>query len=231
MMRRSVLALFTVSIFLLYSCHQGNGSEQRGPLFFDYMIWGDEETATITAKLQFRIRGEFGDAVQLQDPAKIEFDGVVLKPDSAKLNGFFYEIAWPSADFTGRHTIIFTDYQGKKYTTAFEFALITLKTAVSPLVARDTLLLNLDGEQEADRLRVVVTDTSFYGKGLEKIDTSRDGQVLITPNEWRNLKSGPVTLEIFREDEKMLAETTQAGGRFWLFYALKRHFILQDSTP
>jgi hypothetical protein len=229
MPNRRIAFLFSLCLLVFVSCNEGENKSRSDLVYFDYLVWGDDESGVITAKLQFRSGHENGTALRFYPPSQVEFDGIVLKPDSAKFNGVFYEMAWPAAAFSGVHRIIFTDAERRTYSTEFEFPLITLKTQLPTRITRDTLNLNLEGTNGSDRIRIVLTDTSFYGRGIEKID-SAGGQIVITPLEWKALKSGPINLEIYSENEKPLKETTAAGGRFWLFYALKRNFILADST-
>lgn len=219
----TVLTLFT-------SCVNQAEDEDTGAIYFDYMVWGDEETGLVTVKLQFRRHDRNGMALRLEKPAGVELDGQPLLPDSTKFNGVYYEMISLASEFGHRHSIAFTDNKGKKYTTSFDFPLMFLKTPTPSILARDHLDLEMEKGGNRGRIRVVLTDTSFYGSGIEKIDTAGDDHVFITREELSRLKNGPVYLEIFREEEVPLEEFTGAGGRLWLMYQLKREFMLQDSA-
>jgi hypothetical protein len=222
---------FLVLLLLVVSCNNTDKS-YNGNIYFDYIVWGDEETGNITVKLQFRPGGQNGVALSLKEPSRVEFDGQVLLPDSAKFNGIYYEAIVPAAKFSGNHNIVFTHPDGNKYQAMFNFPVISLKTPVAGFVNRQDLVLELEGQKQPwDKIRILLTDTSRYGRGIEKVDTVRNGHIFISANELKNLRTGPVYLEIFREEELSLEETMKAGGRLWLIYQLKREFILQDSVP
>jgi hypothetical protein len=74
----------------------------------------------------------------------------------------------------------------------------------------------------------LLTDTAFYSRGIDRIDTVRNDSIIITPRDLENLKNGPVYLEIYKDDEWPLKETTKGGGRISLSYGLKRVFELKD---
>jgi len=198
-------------------------------VYFDYIAWGDEETGNIILKLQFRAGGPNQRAMLLQTPSSIMLDDQVLQPDSTKFAGPYYEVIVPASDFGGDHSIVFTDNQNKKYTTHFEFPVVRFKSEPDSVIGRKDLALELEGLKPEGHIRVLMTDTSFYGRGIEKIDSFDNKPLVITREDLRELKNGPVYLELFREEDKELPETMTAGGRFYLSYSLNRSFILKDS--
>lgn len=199
-------------------------------IYFDYMVWGDEASGIVTVRLQYRRGGKDGDSFLLEDPAKAEFDGEMISPDSAGFNGAYYEAVRWANEFDGSHNIVFTDPDENQYKTAFDFPVISLKTELPTLIHRDDLFFELDGVSPKDRIRVLITDTSFYGKGVERVDTVEDGRVFIPAEELAVLKNGPIYLEIFREEERYLDNGAKRTGNLSLSYALKRELELQDSV-
>ena len=156
-------------------------------------------------------------------------DNQVLRPDSTKFTGPYYEFIVPTDDFAGEHSIVFTDNKNRQYKTRFEFPVVGFKSEPDSIIGRKDMLLDLKGLETEGHVRVLMTDTSFYGRGIEKIDSFDNKPLIITREDLRELKNGPVYLELFREEDKDLTETMNAGGRFYLSYSLNRSLILKDS--
>jgi hypothetical protein len=197
-------------------------------IYFDYNIWGDEESGNVTAKFQYRLGGPNGTTLVLEEPAKVEFDGQLLPVDSSRMNGAWYEINKPVKDFDGRHLIIYTDSDKKQYREEFDFNVFSLGAELPKEIKRDDLVFELDGLEPEDYIRLLLTDTSFYSRGIDRLDTIRNGKIIVTRRDLDNLKNGPVSLEFYREDEKFLKQTTKEGGTLSISYGLKRVFELKD---
>jgi hypothetical protein len=229
--KRLVIAIVVLFSLIIFSCTNIDSPRHKvNPefIYFDFLAWGDEESGNITVKMQFRAGGPNQEAIVLKAPSQVSFDGKVLQADSNKLTGPYYEVITPASDFSGQHKIVFTDIHNKQYTTAFDFPVITIANNIDSVLARGDLVLELNGLKPNDRVRVILTDTTFYGRGIEKMDTMETNTITITSYELMNLKNGPVYLELFREEDIDLQETMQSGGRFYLTYGLKREFILKD---
>lgn len=198
-------------------------------IYFDYIAWGDEETGNITIKLQFRAGGPNQQALLLQTPSNVMLDNQVLHADSTKFAGPYYELIVPANDFEGGHSIVFTDNKNQQYKTQFVFPIVRFKSEPDSVIGRKDMVLDLEGLRPEGQIRVLMTDTSFYGRGIEKIDSFNNKPLIITREDLRELKNGPVYLELFREEDMDLTETMNAGGRFYLSYSINRNFILKDS--
>jgi hypothetical protein len=227
----AAVAILLVPLFFL-GCTNGEVRyELPDPnnIYLDYIAWGDEESGNITVKLQFRAGGPNQEAVALQAPSGVMLDSMILEPDSTKFSGPYYELITPAAEFSGTHTIVFTDNQNKRYSTHFEFPVMRFSTEPPAIIGRNDLPLELEGLTPGGQIRVLLTDTSFYGRGIEKVDSIDGSPFSISRQDLRNLKSGPVYMELFREEDKALNQTMKAGGRFYLSYSLTRNLILTDS--
>lgn len=197
-------------------------------IYFDYKIWGDEESGDITIKLQYRSGGAEGKAIGLKEPGNVEFDGEMLRKDSSRMNGVYYELSRPSKDFAGKHRIVYTNFEKNQYVEEFGFPVISLKKEMPETLNRKDLVFELDGLDTNDYVHIIFTDTFFYSRGIDKIDTIMNGRVTITQTELDNLRNGPVYLEIYKEEERSLKETSNKGGRLSLSYGLKRAFKLTN---
>ncbi len=171
-------------------------------IYFDYKIGGDEESGDVTIKLQYRKKGAEGEPIGLNNIGEVTFDDEVLQSDSSRMNGSYYEASRLVKDFAGQHHIIFTDFEKKEYREEFNFSIFSLKTAIPEMLSRKDLVLELDGLDTTDFVHLLVYDTSFYSRGIDKVDTVKDGRITISQNEMDNLRNGPVFLEIYREENR-----------------------------
>lgn len=194
-------------------------------LYPDYRAWGDEESGGVTVKMQYRLEGPEGSPIAIRPPGKVAFDGQEIPADSSKMNGAYYEVARAAKDFGGAHRIEFTAPDQRQFNEAFEFPFFSLKNDPGKMVGRgEDLVLELDGLRPTDYINVLVNDTSFYGRGIDRIDTVKDGRMIIGKDELNVLRDGPVRLELYREEERPL----KGGGRLWMSYGLRREFELGD---
>ena len=198
-------------------------------IYFDYTIVGDEEGNNATVKLQYRLGAAGGKAWLIPKPGKVEFDGETMNADSSRMNGFWYEVNKPLNEFEGQHEIVLTN-NGKTYTQVFDFNLVSLKTEVPRIVYRDDLVFEFDGLSPGEEIRVLLTDTGYYTRGIDRTDTVKDGQIKILRHELAGVKDGPVALEFYRDTEQELSETTGSGGRLAISLGLRRVFELRDTT-
>ena len=197
-------------------------------IYFDYQVWGEEGRDNVTVLLQYRFAGPNGTTLVLDDPAKVELDGKKIPVDSSRLTGAYYEVSAPVKDFTGKHTIVFTDLDQKQYKEEFEFQPISLKTGIPDTVKRGDLVFDLDGLDPLDYVRVLLTDTSFASKDINRVDTVRNGRITISKEDLQKVVNGPVYLELSKEEEKPLKNSTREGGHLSLSYGIKRDFTLRD---
>ena len=232
MFKKCFFALMLYVTVVLMGCtsNEIGYSKEVSPdaVYFDYNIWGDEESGNVTAKFQYRFGGPNGTTLVLEDPAKVEFDGELLPVDSSRMNGAWYEVNRPLKNFNGRHQVLYTDGNKKQYKEEFEYNVFSLVAEIPKVVKRDDLVFELEGLAPGDYIKVLLTDTSFYSRGIDRLDTVHNGKIIITRQDLDNLKNGPISLEFYREDEKPLKETTKEGGRLSISYGLKRVFELKD---
>jgi len=227
---RKFLVLFYGWLIFLPACLNDEPSHpierNNADFYFDYTIIGDEENNEVTIKLQYRSGGR---TWLIPQPGKVELDGELMVADSSRRNGYWYEANKPLDEFDGQHQIVFTN-NGKTFKDVFDFHLMSLKTELPPVVHRDDLLFEFDGLSASDQIRVLVTDTGLYTRGIDRVDTVSDGKILISRYELENVKDGPVTIEFYREKEEELTETTEKGGRLLMIFGLRREFELKDTS-
>ena len=231
-MNRVFAFLFLSCILFITSCTSneiGNNKDVNPEsVYFDYRVWGDEESGEMTVKLQYRFAGPNGTTLLLEEPSKVAVDGVVIQADSSKMSGAYYEIMKPVKDFAGHHSIVFTGPDGKEYKEEFNFMPVRLITKIPAAINRSDLVFELDGLAPEDYVRVMMTDTASFSEGISRIDTVTNGRIVITKADLASLANGPVHLEISKEDEKRVKNGTREGGTLSISYELKREFELKD---
>lgn len=232
MMNPRFFILLVASVIVLSSCasNEIGDSKDVNPeaVYFGYRVWGDEESGIVTVKLQYRFGGPDGTTLLLKDPAGVTFDGEPMHVDSSRFNGAYYELIKPAAEFNGKHEIVYTDHTERQYKQEFNFPFISLKTELPEEIKRNDIVFELNGAKENDRVRILMTDTSFYSRGIDRIDSVKDGRLVVSKYDLADLMNGPIHLELIREQEKPLDDTTPEGGKLSLSYALKREFVLTD---
>jgi hypothetical protein len=230
MYRPFVLFLGSLTI-ILSACNDaeiGNSKDvNTESIFLNYHVSGEEFDSNVTVTLRFSFAGPRGTTLVLDDPSKVELDGKIIKVDSSRLGGAYYEVIKPVKEFTGRHTIVFTGFNTTRYTEEFDFRPMNLRTQLPDSIQRGDLVLQLDGLESKDYVRVLMTDTSFSSQEINRLDTVRNGRVVITKKEMDGLVNGPVRLELFRENIKPLKDATPEGGQLSINYGIKRSFLLK----
>ncbi|MCC7400761.1 MAG: hypothetical protein IT214_04680 [Chitinophagaceae bacterium] len=224
------LTAFILVLFLSCSSNEIGNNKDVDPqsVYFDYRISGEEGRDDVTVFLQYRFSGPDGTTLVLDKPAKVELDGKEIPVDSSRFSGAYYEVSVPVQNFTGKHTIIFTDLDKKEYKEEFDFQPITLKTVIPEIVRRNDLVLDIDGLAPVDYVRVLLTDTAFSSSDINRVDTVRNGRITISKRDLQKVVNGPVYLELSKETDKPVKEATREGGHLSFSYGIKRDFTLQE---
>jgi hypothetical protein len=221
----------SMAIIIFASCNSNEigGSKDVNPerIYFDYQVSGEEDDSAVTILLQYRFGGATGTNLILDEPSKVELDGAIIPADSSKMTGAFYELRVPQRMFIGKHSIVFTANNKKQYKEEFFFLPVSLLTDMPDTIERNELVLKLNGLETEDYVRVLLTDTSRYSEGINRIDTVRNGQITITKQNLESLANGPVNLQLIREYERPVKEATEKGGRIAISYGLRSEFVLK----
>lgn len=214
---------------MLYACVNFNGQEPAaGPdeLYFNYKIFGEEGNDSVTVILKFHEYNEYGPAVLFN--GTVLLDGIPVPVDSTRMTGPFYSVTKPVRAFTGRHSIVVTASNNKKYREDFTFKPFAFRSGIADTLSRDKLVLLFEGLDNKDVVRVLMTDTSYTGEGINRLDTVWHNKLTISRNELLLLQNGPVNMELIRENERPLQSSTEAGGTLSVYYTIRREFWLKD---
>ncbi|MBK6992310.1 MAG: hypothetical protein IPH34_10980 [Chitinophagaceae bacterium] len=197
-------------------------------IYFDYKISAEEGYDNLTVLLKYRDDDKNGDAFAPEVLKNIKLDEEMLVPDSSKMGGVFYEIQKPINTFTGKHYITFFTNEGKEFKEEIIFSPMILTTVIPETIKREDLVLDFTGLENEDHVRIVLTDTSFFNDGVNRIDAVLNNQMILSKKDLESLADGPILLEFIREFERPIKNAGEAGGRVRINYTLRRSFNLQN---
>lgn len=198
-------------------------------IFYDYRVWGEEGKDDVTVMLQYRF-GRGGDnTLLLQGPTAVKLDGEPLRADSAGQTGTFYEAVKPLKAFAGEHSIVFTDNNKKEHKENFRFTPFTLAAELPEKLKKQPFRIQLNGlPKEALNLRLVMIDTAFATADVNEEIFVSNGELKVDSVQLAALSTGPVTIEIYREEEGPLKNASKRGGRLQMTYSLRREIELVE---
>src|SRR5690348_8392791 len=130
--------------FILSACQGSTGQEpevETEDIFLDYKIWGEEGNDSVMIMLQFKIDGPTGPAISIHAPGFVTLDGQKIAADSTEMTGTFYSVTKHIRDFTGKHTIVFTSADRKKFSEEFSFRPFSLKALATDTLAREKTII------------------------------------------------------------------------------------------
>ena len=197
------------------------------PLYCDYRISGDDESGHVTVLMQFRAGGPDGPGMLLEKPAAVLFDGYELTPDSSRNHGVYYEQRWLASEFNGHHEVAFITGGGDTLRETFRYPVFGFAQPVPPKMAVADLEIELTGLPANDSLHILLLDTSYRNAGIDRYIRLQNNKILLSTDDFSRLEKGPVLFDIYRDEERELGETYEAGGRLALSYALHSRFLLE----
>lgn len=222
--QKPVLAVLLFTITTLFSCNSNEIGESRDvnqdKIYMDYDISYTEGYDEVNIRLQYRFAGPAGTTLVLNNPSQVKMDGEIIKADSSKFGGAYYELTKNYNSFLGKHSIEFTDINNKHFENSFEFKPVTV-AQLPPASRKKDFVVNYNtgalSTNDYIGLSSVDTDSSFYYRQ----DGAGPASVTIPAAEFRRQKNRQVGVEstIFREIP--LSHTTSEGGKLKLTYRLK----------
>lgn len=231
-LKKALGFLGACSIIIILSACIGNpvNGKEINPeaIFFDYKISGEEGNDSVTVMLQFRLGGAYGPTIGIEEPGNVRLDGELIPADNSSLTGPFYPVTKHIKQFTGKHSIVFTNLNNKKYKEEFTFKPFSLITRIGDTISRKKLIVDLSGLDKEDYVRILLTDTSFAGEGVNRLDTVVNNRLIIYQDDLSKLENGPIQLEFIREYEREIENSTWVGGFISIVYNLRREFFLKD---
>lgn len=225
------LLSFLLCFFLLACNNNAQNNQPREPapdaVYYDYQVWGAEGDSAINVTFQYRGYGGDGPAQKLNDSTSVLLDGQPMTSDSSAYNGTVYETMQPATTFVGQHIVSFIDNNGEVHKESFQFKPFTLAEELPERLKKEPFTIRLKNfPAEQTPIRLILTDTSFNSRDVNDEMTIENGLINVNASQLANLVPGPVTLEIYREDERPLKQTGKEGGRILMMYSLRRELEL-----
>ncbi len=222
--KKPFLAAILLLIAGLIACDSTEIGESKDvnqdKIFMDYHISYTEGDENILVSLKYRFSGSAGTTLVLNEPSSVELDGVKLKVDSSEGSGAFYELNKNFTGFTGKHNIVFTDVNGKKFENSFDFGSFSLNTIPATVSRNYDLVVsyNTTPLSASDHVEIssIDTDSSFHYQ-----QAGPNNSITIPAKEFMRQKVKTLLLDCALYREVPLAQTTTEGGSLKIFYRLK----------
>jgi hypothetical protein len=222
--QKPVLAGMLFLIAGLFACDSneiGNSKDvNQDKIYMDYNISYLEGEDKVNLNFQYRFAGATGTTLVLNNPSQVKLDGEILKVDSSEERGAYYELSKNYKAFLGKHSIQFTDTNGKQFTDSFEFAPFTLVNLPATADRNKELIVsyNTNSLNAGDDIEInsVDTDSSFHYH-----QPGPDNSTVIPASDLKRQKNKDVSFETTIYRKIPLTQTTSEGGTMMLTYRLK----------
>ncbi len=220
--------LLTLLVFavIIDGCREKTGYKED-ELYLDYQITGEEGAEQVSVLVQFRERNSYGPTVELMQGSNIQLDGKALEFNEQTRNGPIYVASKSLNEFKGNHQLIFTDSKGQKYIQDFIFSVFTIAgdSVLKRAIDSAGIVLAVKAIPPIKNIRILMTDTSYAGKEVDKILAINKDQVQIKKKDMTGLKGGPIQLEMIAEYHRIMGGKGQLRGGVNVAYTLRREFI------
>ncbi|MBL7700812.1 MAG: hypothetical protein JNM14_01060 [Ferruginibacter sp.] len=215
------ILLLVTGLFACNSNEIGASKDvNQDKIYMDYSIsytgWEDQ----VNLNFQYRFAGPTGTTLVLSSPSQVKFDDNIIKVDSSDYGGAFYTINKPYNSFFGKHSVQFSDINGKQFENSFEFSPFTLVNVPASADRNKDLVIsyNINGLNKEDdiELNSVDTDSSFHYH-----QPGSASSITIPSADLKRQKKDEVSFEVTLYRNFPLAQTTSEGGKMNLTYRLK----------
>jgi hypothetical protein len=218
-----VAGLFLWTVFA--SCISKN--RDQGPLFLDYRITAEEGNDSVSVLISFHEDNFYGAVVAIDNPGYVMLDGVRISPDNSSITGPFYPAFRAVKSFKGRHSILYVSSDGIKVEQSFSFQPFSIVNPLPDTISKQEFTLGLAGVNSGDMVRVLMTDTTFPGEGVERIDSAFGKKVTITAADLSKLEAGPVQLELSRETRSNISSKEAITGICSIVFTIRREIFIR----
>ena len=224
---KKLLILPVLALALLFSCAKEQSQNvNQDSIYSIYELFYNQENDISTARATFRFGGPTGTLLQLNDPAKVTFEGDELLYKAA--TGVHKK---EYAGFANSGTFVYKDLDSNTFTNAttildtIAFPMIdtisnagafTFTWVGNPIAANETVTLTIDGTQQ---------------NNFEVFTTIVNGntQLILPANKLQNLGVGTATCTLMRAYNKASVDQgTSKGGRVAYWYTTKKDIFISN---
>ncbi len=143
------------------------------------------------------------------------------------MHGVFYEQNWLLQDFDSSHLLEYINKEGDTLKKNIHFPRFQLNTIIPPKWSGDSMALEISGLPDNAVLQVMLLDTSYISKGINKDISLKNNMIYLGKEEFAALKKGPVFLDLLYVDQSSIPEDSEDGGQLFMSYGLRRSFVLE----
>ncbi len=212
--KKQFIGFFAI-VFLLTSCSSNEIGQSKDvnqeTIYQEYRLAYNETEKEASLFAQFRFAGENGTTLELNNPAKLEYNGTVLKVDSNNFAGAFYNTAVPLKKLIGQHKIVFTDGEKRTYENSFtidSFYIRAITDAISKsapalikfrapaLEGEDYIELNSEGTDSSFTVKFTAAEKEDYITiPVSELQRQKGNELVVVPTLYRKIKLQQQTKE------------------------------------
>jgi hypothetical protein len=227
-MRQAGYLYFFLMLIVYAGCtnpeNKPEGTIPSSPLYYSLNIWGEEGNDSINCLFQYHSRRIDGPVIFPGQKAIVQLDNEVLKADSAKLSGPYYDLRIPKDGFNGNHLLQFTGTGNKLINVQFTFNAFHPSPGWPVSIKRGPYQLKFKNfPLNPSVVRLSLVDTSFATNDFNELVDVENGRLQLTASMFKDLTPGPISMEITREEEK-----PDKNGKIWISYSIRREFELVE---
>jgi len=219
--------LVSISLLLtLGSCASNEiGQSQdvkQETIYQQYDITYDENDNKTELVAQFRFAGVNGTTLVLNKPSKFELDGIELKVDSNDFSGAFYKTEIPGNSSFGKHQLLFTDIDKKKFENGFTIEPFRLSNV--PLVVNRQAAATIQFEApplQADDYVEIGSDNTDSSFTIRHLATDSGSSIIIPVEQLQRQKGATFSISAMLYRKVALGQQSKEGGHIKIIQLTK----------
>ncbi len=218
-----LLVTFAFILIIFASCDAEIGNiKDVNPetVYTAYRVTYEVGDSIVLIRAQFTFAGPKGTTLVLNSPAKIELDGDSIAVDSTTGAGAFYLAHKQVSTFNGSHTLVFTGFNGTKYSQPFTFNAAALATPIPNQIPKEGLPFNFKGLLDYDSIHLRITDTSGASNSIDTMLLVTHNSAFVGKALLQRLHPGRLTIRLDRDENLPMPNTTKEGGEFTVLQTL-----------
>lgn len=206
-----------VALLMISSCASNEIGQSRDinqeTIYQQYDVDYDETENKVEVMAQFRFAGINGTTLVLNEPSKFECDDEIVKVDSSDFSGAFYKTGFLGKTAMGKHRLLFTDIDKKKYENEFSIEVFRLVDIPAAISKSDSVIISFEAPalQQDDYIELATdnTDSAFT---LKHAATDPGNNIIITAEQIKRQKGKSLSLYATLYRKIPLKQQAKEGG-------------------
>ncbi len=208
---------FVSVLLMIGSCASNEIGQSRDvnqqTVYQQYDVQYDEAGNTATLTAWFRFAGVNGTTLVLNEPSRFECDGETIKVDSSEFSGAFYKTVLQADRSLGRHRLVFTDIDKKRYENEFSLDRFQLEQVPASIRRADSVNIFFEGPAlEGKDYIELTTDNTDSAFNLTHLATDQGNYITIPAAQLQRQKGKAFSLYATLYRERPLLRQTKEGG-------------------